>query len=57
MAEGTFGGAVLLAVASADEVERDLQLFGKSQGLDLNGLRFYLFRAALQCHTDAKGNL
>lgn len=57
VAEGTFGGAVLLAVASADEVERDLQLFSKSQGLDLNGLRFYLFRAALQCHTDAKGNL
>lgn len=47
MAEGTLLDTDLLAVAAADEVERDLQLFSKSQGLDLNGVRYSLIRAAL----------
>lgn len=47
MAEGTLLDTDLLAVAAADEVERDLQFFSKSQGLDLNGVRYSLIRAAL----------
>lgn len=47
MAEGTLVDTDLLAVAAADEVERDLQLFSKSQGLDLNGIRYPFIGAAL----------
>lgn len=54
MAFGTVDDTVLVAFALADEVEGDLQLFCESKGLDLNGLRFSLFWAALRCHTDAK---
>lgn len=47
MAEGTLGDTDFLAVAAADEVEYDLQLFSKSQWLDLNGVRHSFIRAAL----------
>lgn len=47
MAEGTLVDTDLLAVAATDEGERDLQLFSKSQGLDLNGVRHSFIRAAL----------
>lgn len=46
MALGTVDDSVLVAFALADEVEGDLQLFSESEGLDLNGLRLSLFRAA-----------
>lgn len=54
MAFGTVDDTVLVAFALADEVEDDLQLFCESKGLDLNGLRYSFFWAALRCHTDAK---
>lgn len=57
VAEGAAGDTVLGAFALTDEVEGDFQLFCKPKGLDLYGLRFSLFRAALWRHTDAKCDL
>lgn len=47
MAFRTVNNTLLVTFALADEVEGDLQLFCESKGLDLNGLRFSLFWAAL----------
>lgn len=57
MAEVAVLDAVLVALALADEVEDDLHLLRKSQGFDLDDLRFAFFGAALRCHADAERDL
>lgn len=47
VAEGAADNAVLGAFALTDEVEGDFQLLCKPKGLDLYGLRYSFFRAAL----------
>ena len=57
VAEWTVLDTVLVAFALTNEVEGDLHLLRKSQGLYLDDLRLALFRTALRCHTDAKHHL
>jgi len=57
VAERTVLDAVLVAVTLADEVEDNLHLLRKSQGLYLDDLRLALFRTALGRHTDAEQDL
>lgn len=49
--------AIFVAFTLTDEVEGNLHLLCKSQGLDFNDLRLVLFGTALRCHTDAKHDL
>ncbi len=58
MAELTVLDTFLMAFTLTDEVEDNLHLLRKSQGLYFNGLRLAcLFRTALRCHTNGKHHL